>query len=65
MGKFRLEIEPKASLEIAKHKKSGNRVSINNSTKILLELSENPYEGFGNPEALKYQYSGFWSRRIN
>lgn len=55
MGKFRLKIEPKASLEIAKHKKSGNQASIKRIAKILVELSE----------PLKYGLTGFWSRQIN
>ena len=33
--------------------------------KILNELKEHPYTGTGNPEELKYELSGFWSRRIN
>ncbi len=65
MGKFRLKIEPKASLEIAKHKKSGNQASIKRIAKILVELSETPYEGVGKPEALKHGLTGFWSRQIN
>lgn len=65
MGKFRLKIEPKASLEIAKHIKSGNQASIKRIAKILLELSETPYEGVGKPEALKHGLTGFWSRQIN
>jgi addiction module toxin, txe/yoeB family len=31
----------------------------------LAELEETPYEGEGQPEALKYELSGFWSRQIN
>jgi toxin YoeB len=65
MGKFRIEIEPAASLDIAKHKKSGNQSTIKKITKILIELSETPFEGIGNPEALKFNLSGFWSREIN
>jgi toxin YoeB len=65
MGKFRLKIEPKASLDIAKHKKSGNQASVTKIAKILIELSETPFEGTGNPEALKHELTGFWSRRIN
>ena len=65
MGKFRLKIEPKASLEIAKHKKSGNQASIKKIVKILVELSETPFEGIGKPEALKHGLTGFWSREIN
>lgn len=65
MGKFRLKIEPKASLDIAKHKKSGNQGSIKKIAKILKELSETPFEGTGNPEALKHELNEFWSREIN
>jgi toxin YoeB len=54
-----------ASLDIAKHKKSGNQASIKRIAKILIELSESPFEGIGNPEALKFKLSGFWSREIN
>jgi len=65
MGKFRVEVTKIANQDIEKHKKSGNKISIKNIAKILIDLTENPYEGFGNPEELKYEYSGLWSRRIN
>ncbi|MDQ1167406.1 Txe/YoeB family addiction module toxin [Flavobacterium sp. SORGH_AS_0622] len=65
MGKFRVEVTKVANQDIEKHKKSGNKISIKNIARILVDLTENPYEGFGNPEQLKYEYSGFWSRRIN
>lgn len=65
MGKFRLIIEPEARLDIAKHKKSGNKASIKKIEKILIELTENPYTGVGKPEALKYDLTGYWSREIN
>lgn len=32
---------------------------------ILRELQESPFTDTGKPEALKYQFSGVWSRRIN
>ena len=32
---------------------------------ILNELKEHPYTGTGQPEQLKHELSGFWSRRIN
>ena len=32
---------------------------------FLEEMSQSPYTGKGKPEALKHEYSGFWSRRIN
>jgi toxin YoeB len=30
-----------------------------------LELTENPYQGEGQPEELKHNFKGYWSRRIN
>jgi toxin YoeB len=32
---------------------------------LLRDISRNPYEGIGKPEALKFNYAGFWSRRID
>ena len=64
MGKFRIEIEPSASIEIAKHKKAGNQSTIKKLAAILLELTETPFEGTGKPEPLKGNFSGYWSRRI-
>lgn len=28
------------------------------------DIKRNPYSGIGDPEPLKYNWSGFWSRRI-
>ena len=46
-------------------KKAGNKVTIDKISKIVLELENHPFEGIGNPEALKHKLSGLWSRRIN
>ncbi len=32
---------------------------------LLEDISAHPYVGIGKPEALKYELSGTWSRRIN
>lgn len=32
---------------------------------VLENTSKTPFEGIGQPEALKANYSGYWSRRIN
>ena len=53
MGKFRIEITKLAQQHLAKHYKSGNKPTIKKIEKMLLELSETPYSGIGNPEALK------------
>jgi len=65
MGKFRVEVTEIAKKHITFHLKSGNQTSIKRIEKILKELTEAPFEGIGNPEPLKYELSGFWSRKIN
>lgn len=31
---------------------------------LIQEIKRSPFEGTGKPEALKYELSGYWSRRI-
>lgn len=65
MGKFRIKIEKLAQNHIEKFYKAGNKGNIKKIENILLELSETPYSGTGQPEQLKYELTGYWSRRIN
>jgi toxin YoeB len=32
---------------------------------LIKEIQRSPYRGIGNPEPLKYDLAGFWSRRID
>jgi len=41
-----------------------NKQVFNKIKKLIQETAKTPYEGTGKPEALKYYYSGCWSRRI-
>jgi toxin YoeB len=34
-------------------------------TSMINDTCRNPFGGNGNPEPLKYQLSGYWSRKIN
>ncbi|MEO6328756.1 MAG: Txe/YoeB family addiction module toxin [Ginsengibacter sp.] len=46
--------------------KKKNDVKIQNRiSKILKDMVEDPFKGIGKPEALKFNLSGYWSRRIN
>jgi toxin YoeB len=65
MAKYFVELTGPAKRDILAHKQSGNIASIKKIERILSELSEHPYSGTGQPEPLKYQLQGFWSRRIN
>ena len=46
-------------------KKSGNKAIQQRISKLIQSIIEAPFEGIGKPEALKHNYSGWWSRRIN
>jgi len=65
MGKYLVEITPDAKQDLKAHFKSGNKATIKKIEKILIQLTETPYEGEGKPEELKHEFSGYWSRRIN
>ncbi len=65
MGKFRLKIEKKAKKDFARIYKSGKKPMIKKLEDIIFELSEHPKEGTGQPERLKHNLSGYWSRRLN
>jgi toxin YoeB len=45
--------------------KSGQKNDIKRFRQILIELENDPYTGIGNPEQLKHNLSGYWSRRLN
>jgi toxin YoeB len=65
MGKYFVGFEDIARNDLKSHYKSGNKSVIKKIEKILLELTENPFSGVGQPEELKYDFKGYWSRRIN
>jgi toxin YoeB len=62
---FRIDFTKQAQNDIDFHKKSGNKAILKKVLSLIDELSEHPFEGTGKPEALKYELSGLWSRRIN
>lgn len=41
-----------------------DRKILNKINELIRDISRNPYSGLGKPEALKYKYKGWWSRRI-
>jgi len=51
--------------DIERHKKSGDKATIKKIEKLLNELKEHPTTGAGQPEKLKHELAGLYSRRIN
>lgn len=42
-----------------------DKQKIKRINELLRDIARNPYEGIAKPEPLKFNYAGFWSRRID
>mgnify|MGYP006304222275 FL=1 len=62
---YTLEFTETAIADIEKHKKSGDKAVLKKIEKLLNELMEHPTTGTGQPEMLKHDLAGLYSRRIN
>ncbi len=62
---YTVELKEKAKSDIKKIYASGNKSYIKKLELIIEQLSIHPTEGVGQPELLKYDLNGYWSRRIN
>jgi toxin YoeB len=62
---YALEFSKTALKDIEKHKKSGDKAILIKISKLLKELMNHPTEGTGQPEMLKGNLQGLYSRRIN
>ena len=62
---YRIDFTKQAENDIDFHRKSGKRAVLKKIYTLLEELTEHPFTGTGKPEALKYDLTGLWSRRIN
>jgi len=51
--------------DIEQHKNSGDQKILKKIRKLLKELAEHPLVGTGQPEKLKHDFQGYYSRRIN
>ncbi len=55
----------KAIKDLDYWKKSGDTQKLKKIRALIEAISITPFIGIGKPEALKYDYSGLWSRRID
>ncbi len=62
---YKIIFDKLAKTDIDAILKSGDKASLKKLNKILDELETHPKTGIGNPEQLKHQLLGYWSRRIN
>jgi len=55
----------KAKRDLDFWSKSGNKIILKKISELIKAIRINPYEGIGKPEQLKYDLTGYWSRRID
>ncbi len=60
-----IEYSDTAKEDLHYWKQSGNKAIQKKITALLQSISQSPFTGIGKPEALKHQFSGYWSRRIS
>lgn len=65
MGKYQIKLTEQAVSDLRDLRKSATPAVVRKVERLVLELSEHPYEGIGHPERLKENYSGLWSRQID
>ena len=61
---MKLEYSPQAMKDLAAWKKA-DRKTLEKLFSLLTEISVSPFTGRGQPEQLRYELTGYWSRRIN
>ncbi len=62
---YTLQLTSDAIQDIDRLKKAGDKATLKKLSVLLEELTEHPRTGTGQPEELKHNFSGCWSRRIN
>ena len=62
---YRIELSGRAKKDYSYWASSGNTAIIKKITELLEDIAAHPFTGIGKPERLKYDLSGYWSRRIN
>jgi len=65
MDRYIIKVTDTAKNHLSSLYASGNKAIIKRIERIFYELSVHPYVGIGKPEALKHNFSGYWSRRID
>lgn len=65
MMRYKITFYETADEDIARWKKSGQKIIMERISKLLKDIAKHPFYGIGKPEELRYDLSGKWSRRIN
>lgn len=60
-----IKFTKQADIDFDHFKRAGNRQIVKKIKELLESINTDPYKGIGQPEPLKHNLSGVWSRRIN
>ncbi|WP_031230067.1 Txe/YoeB family addiction module toxin [Asticcacaulis sp. YBE204] len=47
------------------HWQSTDKAMLKRLNALIKDITRHPFEGIGQPEPLKHEWSGYWSRRID
>ncbi|MBD5804180.1 Toxin YoeB [Azoarcus sp. Aa7] len=61
---MRLTFHPQA-WEDYLHWQQNDKQILKRINALIRDILRDPYDGIGKPEALKFNFSGYWSRRID
>lgn len=62
---YKVSLSDQAKADYAYFVQSGNQQAVKKIATLIGELREHPFTGTGKPEPLKFNLTGYWSRRIN
>jgi toxin YoeB len=62
---YKVKILAQADKDIRSYQKAGNKSALKKIKAIIKEPETHPTKGIGQPEKLKYELTGYWSRRID
>ena len=61
---YRIKFSEVADEDVAYWKKSGQKAVMARISRLLEDIQQHPLTGLGKPEALRFNLSGMYSRRI-
>lgn len=61
---FEIALIPAAQADL-EYWKATSPKTVNRIARLLQDIADHPFTGIGKPEALRWNLSGYWSRRIN
>lgn len=62
---YRIQFSEPADEDVKFWKMSGQKAAMTKISRLLMDMQQHPITGIGKPEALRFELSGKYSRRID